>query len=253
MKYNIGELAELAGVTVRTLRHYEAFGLLIPGREENGYRIYGPSEVEKLQHILFYRRLGLSLEEIKRAITDPGFDPVSALTSHLIELNRQRMELDTLIANVQKSIMERQGDYAMSDDERFEGLKRKLVEDNERQYGSEVRAQYGDDVMNLVNQKIGRMTESQFGEVKRLEQDVLDALLTAMRSGDTRSESAKELVRIHRDWLRCYWPIYTAEMHVALSESYVTDKRFSDYYSKAGDGAAKFLRDAIVNFSSELE
>ncbi len=253
MRYNIGELAELAGVSVRTLRHYEQIGLLAPKRGENGYRVYGPSEVKKLQHILFYRRLGLGLEKIRRAITDPGFDSVAVLTSHLTELSRRRIELDTLIANVQKSIKERQGEYIMSDDERFEGLKRRLVEQNERQYGSEVRAQYGDDVMNLVNQKIGRMSESQFEEAKRLERDVLDALFMAMKSGDARSESAKELVRIHRDWLRCYWPVYTAEMHAALSESYVTDKRFSDYYSKAGEGAAAFLRDAIVNFSSKLE
>lgn len=58
----------------------------------------------------------------------------------------------------------------------------------------------------MVNQKIGRMSESQFEEAKRLERDVLDALFMAMKSGDARSESAKELVRIHRDWLRCYWP-----------------------------------------------
>lgn len=253
MQYNIGELAELAGISVRALRHYEQIGLLVPKRGENGYRVYGPSEVKKLQHILFYRRLGLGLEKIRRAITDPDFDPVAVLTSHLIELSRRRTELDTLIANVQKSIKERQGEYIMSDDERFEGLKRRLVEDNERQYGSEVRSQYGDDVMNLVNQKIGLMSKAQFEETKRLEQDVLDALFTAMKSGGARSESAKELVRIHRDWLRCYWPVYTAEMHAALSDSYVTDKRFSDYYSKAGEGAAEFLRDAIVNFSGELE
>ncbi len=253
MKYNIGELAELAGVSVRTLRHYEQIDLLTPQRGKNGYRVYGPSEVEKLQHILFYRRLGLGLEKIRRAITDPGFDPVSVLNSHLVELNRQRMELDALIANVQKSIMEGQGEYIMSDDERFEGLKRKIVEENERQYGAEVRAQYGDDVMNLVNQKIGQISKSQYEEVKRLEQDVLDALFAAMKSGDARSEPAKELVRIHRDWLRCYWPVYTADMHVALSESYVADKRFSDYYSKVGEGAAGFLRDAIVNFSGKLE
>lgn len=63
MRYNIGELAELAGVSVRTLRHYEQIGLLAPKRGENGYRVYGPSEVKKLQHILFYRRLGLGLEK----------------------------------------------------------------------------------------------------------------------------------------------------------------------------------------------
>lgn len=95
----------------------------------------------------------MGLEKIRRAITDPGFDSVAVLTSHLTELSRRRIELDTLIANVQKSIKERQGEYIMSDDERFEGLKRRLVEQNERQYGAEVRAQYGDDVMNLVNQK----------------------------------------------------------------------------------------------------
>ena len=97
----------------------------------------------------------------------------------------------------------------------------------------------GDDVMNLVNQKIGRMSESQFEEAKRLERDVLDALFMAMKSGDARSESQRSWFESTGDWLRCYWPVYTAEMHAALSESYVTDKRFSDYYSKAGGGAGR--------------
>lgn len=87
MEYTIKQLADLSGVTPRTLRWYDREGLLRPGRAtEAGYRIYGPKEVDRLQEILFYRELGFSLADIRRLLDDPAYDRQAALQSHLAEL-----------------------------------------------------------------------------------------------------------------------------------------------------------------------
>ena len=94
MEYTIQKLAELAGVTTRTLRWYHRIGLLTPSRiGENGYRYYGGAEVDRLQQILFYRALGVELAQIKECLDDPSFDRLAALRTHLTALEAERERL----------------------------------------------------------------------------------------------------------------------------------------------------------------
>ena len=82
--YSIGELAELAGVSARTLRYYDREGLLKPSCvNEAGYRFYGEREVNLLQQILFYRERGLDLSRIRQIIYEEDFDIMGALEAHL--------------------------------------------------------------------------------------------------------------------------------------------------------------------------
>lgn len=75
MEYTVKALADLAGVTPRTLRWYDRIGLLKPLRTtEAGYRLYGPAQLDRLQDILFYRELGLDLASIRTILDDPAFD-----------------------------------------------------------------------------------------------------------------------------------------------------------------------------------
>jgi DNA-binding transcriptional MerR regulator len=94
MAYNIKELAELAGVSARTLRHYNAVGLLRPLRNrDNDYRVYGPREIDLLQQILLYRELGMPLMDIKRLVHSDGYDSGEALESHLVALKARKVQL----------------------------------------------------------------------------------------------------------------------------------------------------------------
>lgn len=87
MEYTVKALADLAGVTPRTLRWYDRIGLLKPLRTtEAGYRLYGPAQLDRLQDILFYRELGLDLASIRTILDDPAFDRQAALQSHMAEL-----------------------------------------------------------------------------------------------------------------------------------------------------------------------
>lgn len=136
MEYTVQKLGLLAGVSTRTLRYYDEIDLLKPARiNSSGYRIYGQQEVDRLQQILFYRELGVSLEEIKEILDSPTFDADRALREHREKLLERRAQLDALIANVDLTLAQREGTKTMSDKQKFEGFKQKLIDDNEAQYG----------------------------------------------------------------------------------------------------------------------
>ena len=105
MDYPVHELAKLSGVSTRTLRYYDAIGLLRPLRTGGGgCRVYGPREVDRLQEILFYRALGVPLAEIGRILDDPGYDRAVSLRAHLSSLQAEKQQLEALIANVAKTL-----------------------------------------------------------------------------------------------------------------------------------------------------
>ena len=188
MEYTVKALAELSGVTARTLRWYDQKGLLKPLRvSDAGYRIYGPEQVDRLQLILFYRALGLELSAIRSILDDPGFDRLAALQSHLAELVGRREQLEKLILTVRKTIEEAKGGTAMSDQEKFEAFKRRTVEANERAYGAEIRAQYGDTEVDRANACVLSLTQEEYDQWKSLGDEILAALAAAVRSGEAPS------------------------------------------------------------------
>jgi DNA-binding transcriptional MerR regulator len=242
----VQKLAELAGISTRTLRYYDEFGILKPARiNSSGYRIYGRTEVDLLQQILFYRELGLSLERIKAIMTEPSFDGAKALREHHDKLLEKRHQLDLLIANVEKTLAQKEGRNTMSDTEKFEGFKQKLVDDNEKKYGQEIREKYGDDTINQSNQKLKGMTEEQYAAIQQLEEEMFETLLQAMEHGDPASVLAQKSADLHREWLSFYWNSYSKEAHAGVAQLYVDDERFTEYYDKRRPGLAAFLRDAV--------
>lgn len=250
MEYTVQKLGKLAGVSTRTLRYYDEIGILKPARiNSSGYRIYGQREVDTLQQILFYREMGLELSAIKEILCAKNFDEVHALTSHLDSLLAKRNQLDLLIENVNKTIAYKKGRIQMSDKEKFEGFKKKLVEDNEEKYGKEIREKYSDDVVNRANQKMLQMTEEEYEAFKKLEQEILDTLEAAYQTKDPKGELAQKAADLHRKWLGYTWKEYSKEAHAGIAQMYVADERFRAYYDKNQSGLAEFLRDAILFYT----
>ncbi len=250
MEYTVQKLAKMAGVSTRTLRYYDEIGLLEPARKNSsGYRIYGREEIDKLQQILFYRELGLDLDSIQKIISNPSFDGPAALRMHREKLLARRRQLDLLITNVESTISTAEGKSVMADNEKFKGFKQKLVDDNERQYGEEVRGKYGDDLVDKSNAKMLNMSEGKYEEFKDLEQEVLSTLAEACGTGDPSGELAQKTADLHRKWLSFTWPAYSKEAHAGLAQMYVDDERFAAYYDKACAGGAKFLRDAVLVYT----
>jgi DNA-binding transcriptional MerR regulator len=246
MEYSISKLAKLAGVTTRTLRYYDEIGLLTPVRvSSKGYRIYGQEEVDRLQQILFYRELAVPLEEIKRILSSESFNRERELQSHLSSLIAKREQLDMLISNVEKSIKAERGEIIMSDKEKFEGFLKKLVDDNEKKYGEEIRAKYGDKSVERSNKKIIGMRKEDYEELEKLTAELNQTLKKACEEGDPASELAQKACELHKKWLCFYWTDYSKEAHKQLAETYVNDPRFTQYYENLASGCAEFLRDAL--------
>lgn len=134
----------------------------------------------------------------------------------------------------------------MSDKEKFEGFMQKLVDDNEKQYGEEIRTKYGDDVVDRSNAKVSGMSKEQYDQVEKLSAEVNEALKAAFHQGDPASELAQKACELHKRWLCYYWDHYSKEAHIGLAQMYVEDPRFTAYYDKIAVGCAEFLRDAIL-------
>lgn len=245
--YTVHELATLSGCTVRTLHHYDELGLVHAARGANGYRRYGPAEVDRLQQVLLYREAEMPLADIKRLLDDPAFDAREALAGHLRELHVRKERLDELIASVEKTLACMEGSESMKDAEKFEAFKRGLVDENEKAYGEEVRERWGDDAADASNAKLMGMTEEQYRQTQELSEQIREAVLAGMETGHPAGEDALRAADLHRQWLCRLWKdgTYSKQAHAGLAEMYVADERFKAYYEAWAPGAAAFLRDAI--------
>lgn len=253
MEYTIQKLARLAGISTRTLRYYDQIGLLKPARlNSSGYRIYGEREVDILQQLMFYRELGVGLDDIKQVLFSSGFDVLDALRGHRDKLRARREQLDTLLANVESTIACKEGGLRMADKEKFAGFKKKLVEDNEAQYGQEIRDKYGEEAVAASNQKVLNMTPQQYQEVERLAAAIKQNLQNGFLNGDPGGESAQRAAKLHRQWLMYFWEGYTPEAHRGLAQMYVDDERFTAYYDQEQPGTAKFLKEAIFIYTDRF-
>lgn len=249
MEYAINKLAKLAGVSSRTLRYYDEIGLLPALRvSSNGYRVYGGNEVDRLQQILFYRELGVPLEEIRGILTAKSFDGLSALRRHMAALLARREQLDALINNVDKTIKAMKGEGSMSDREKFEGFVQKMVDENEQRYGAEIRAKYGDESIDRSNAKVLGMRQEQYKGIERLTEEFNKTIREAMRLGDPAGETAQKACALHKAWLLNYWESYSKEAHLGVTQMYVDDPRFTAFYDRIAPGCAAFLRDAVAVF-----
>ena len=137
----------------------------------------------------------------------------------------------------------------MTDQQRFEGLKRTTVEQNEQRFGKEARERHGAAAVDAANERLLGMDERTWNDMNALEERIKELLRAAMASGEVGGSQSQELVAAHARWLQLHWgsEAYTPQAHRGLADGYLADKRFVAYYDTAcGAGATQFLRDAIV-------
>jgi len=123
MEYTVKQLADLAGISRRTLHHYDEIGLLKPSMQgRNKYRYYNDQALMRLQQILFYRELGLRLTEIRDLLEQPDFDVLRSLRSHKLALQKRVERLERLIGTVDTTINHLTGGTNMKSEEIFAGF-----------------------------------------------------------------------------------------------------------------------------------
>jgi len=180
-----------------------------------------------------------------KILLNPIFDQEQAFLNHLTELHKKRDRLDVLINNVSKSISAMKGATVMPNQDKFEGFKQSLIEKNEKEYGEEIRKKYGDKAIDNSNAHLRGLTQMQYMKSEELRTMLEEALITALKSNNPASEEAQKACDLHREWLCVFYPDYSKEYHIGLSEMYIEDERFKAHYDKIAPGCAEFLRDAI--------
>lgn len=243
-RYTVSELAELAGVSPRTLRYYDEIGLVSPVREANGYRRYENKEVRRLQHVMLLRSCGLPLAEVEAVLSDEGASLDAVLREHLVNLEKRSGELARNIATTKRMIDGLEGFDAMNDEEKFEQLKRDSVARFEDEWGEESRALYGDVAIDEANDRLLGMSKCAWDAKEELEQRIKEVLAAAMKMADPLSPESRMCADMHAQWIKVHWGEgnYSSGAHVQLAQGYLGDPRLIEYYDSAcGKGATEFL------------
>ncbi|MEI3614831.1 MerR family transcriptional regulator [Pseudogracilibacillus sp. SO30301A] len=237
----VKEVADLVGISVRTLHHYDEIGLLIPEETtEAGYRIYSESNLETLQQILFFKELGFPLKKIKEIINSPSFDRKETLKLQHKMLLEEKRRLDKMIQTIEKTIQHSKGEIQMSNQEKFEGF-----DFSHNPYEQEAREKWSDKAVDEANEKAKNMTtldQERFNEIYRS--------LAAIRNLPPESKEAQEGIKEWYQFLNKMGD-YSLEMFKGLGQMYVDDERFTKNIDQFGEGLAKFMRDAMAAFADK--
>lgn len=243
----IDELSKISNVSKRTIRYYEELGLINPTREtESNYRIYHKKDIDTLQHILFYKRLGFELMDIKRLLQDKTVIKTVELTKHLIALEKEKAAIEVLINTVKKTILYEKGEIDMSNPEKFEGFKKKMIDENDVRYKDEVINKYGQDAYQKSKDAFSNMTEQTYQAFEQLSKDIITYLKNALDAGaDPASLWSQKAAKAHQAWLTQAWGSYDKDAHLNIVDMYLSDDRFKAYYDQHQKGLAALLRDAV--------
>ncbi len=243
MSYSVGQVADLAGVTVRTLHHYGQIGLLEPAeRSGAGYRLYSDADLERLRHILFYRELGFSLEDIQTMLTDPGATTGAHLRQQRELLEARITRLGQMMAAVEKEMEAHTMGIQLTPEEKFEIFGPNYSED----YETEAEQRWGEtDAWAQSQARTAQFSKQQWIEIKQAGDDLNRRLAAALTGGAAPdSIEAMDLAEEHHQGIQTFYDC-PYPMHRGLAEMYVADERFAKTYNDVAPGLAVWLRDAI--------
>ena len=240
MTYSIKEIADLAGVTTRTLRYYDEFGLLSPaGIGGNGYRYYDQESLLRLQSILFFRELDIPLKEIELLMSRPDFSPLSALEKHRTALLVRARRLDKLIETVDRTIATIKGESEMTDKDYFKGF-------DETEYEDEVRERWGHSPKYAESRiKWSSYSADQKEAIKQEGGRIAERMVTA--DHDTRPDDPGVQAAVGDYYAYLNQHFYACDLPFlrGLADMWVADPRFAVNYERLREGGAAFVRDAV--------
>lgn len=238
--FTVKQLSKLAGVTPRTLHHYDAIGLLKPSRVgNNGYRYYGEESLLRLQQILFYRELGIPLEDIKKIMGRRDFDVLGALHSHREALQKQVARLNRLIHTVDNTINHLKGNTTMNDKAYFEGFS----EEEQEKYAVEAEQMYDPETVRESNRKWKSYSAAKKESILAEGKAIYTDMIAAMPKG-AASPEVQAIVERWRKHLDYFWTPKLDQL-LALVNGYNDDPRFKANFDKMHPGLAEFFRNAV--------
>ncbi|GHH39661.1 MerR family transcriptional regulator [Streptomyces candidus] len=245
MSYSVGQVAEFAGVTVRTLHHYDAIGLLSPsGRSHAGHRRYDDTDLDRLQQILFYRELGFPLDQVATLLDDPHTDPREHLRRQHELLSARITRLQEMAAAVETAMEARRMGINLTPEEKFEVF----GDHDPDQYAEEVQERWGDtDAYRESQRRTATYTKEDWKRLTEgldaLHNNMADLLAAGVPADST---DAMDVAEEHRLFMCDGYFHVSHEMHTCFGEMYVADERFTAVYENIRPGLAVYMRDAIL-------
>jgi DNA-binding transcriptional MerR regulator len=241
----VGRLAGLAGITVRTLHHYDEAGLVRPSRRSAaGYRVYNAADAERLRQVLVYRRLGFGLREVAELLGDPSADAVAHLRRQRELLVARREHADALVAAIDKELEARTMGISLTPEEQLEAFGTsqpggEWADEAEQRWG-------GTDPYTQSRRRTSAYSKEDWVRIKAEADGNVTAFAAAMRAGlpaaSAEAMDAAERHRQHicRNFYECGYP-----MHQGLADMYLADERFTATYENVAPGLAQYVHDAI--------
>ncbi|MEU6481154.1 MerR family transcriptional regulator [Streptomyces sp. NPDC047017] len=245
MDYSVGQVAGFAGVTVRTLHHYDDIGLLVPGgRSHAGHRRYSEADLDRLQQILFYRELGFPLDEVAALLDDPEADPRAHLRRQHDLLTARIERLQKMAAAVEHAMEARKMGINLTPEERFEVFGDK----DPGQYADEAEQRWGGTAAYAESQRrAARYTKEDWKRIQAEADAWGERYAALVAAGEPPAgPAAMDLAEEHRRHIGTWFFECPYEMHRCLGEMYVSDERFKAFYDSLRPGLAEHLAAAIA-------
>jgi DNA-binding transcriptional MerR regulator len=241
--WTVGQVADLFGVTVRTLHHYDEIGLLVPSeRSRAGYRLYTAEDLTRLQQVVVYRRLEMPLEEIA-TLLDRGEDAADHLRRQRATVMTRLDELRELVSAIDRALEREMNDQPAT----TEDLKELFGDGFTDEYEQEAQERWGEtDAWTQSRSRTKRYTKADWEQVKQEADAVHAAFVAALRSGEPASgEAAMDAAEQHRRHIHDRFYDLDHTFHRGLADMYVADPRFTKTYEDIAPGLAAYVRDAI--------
>ncbi|MGH2873600.1 MAG: MerR family transcriptional regulator [Solirubrobacteraceae bacterium] len=244
-EHTVGEVARMAGVTVRTLHHYDEIGLLSPSeRTEAGYRLYSPADLERLRRILFYRELDFGLERIAEILAEPATATDDHLRRQHALLRERRARTEALLQAIERELEARQMGISLTPAEQLEIF----GTDRLGEYQQEAERRWGQtDAFKESARRAAAYTKQDWVAIKAEADGSTAGFAAAMRAGEPADgERAMELAEAHRRHICRWFHECGHRAHRGLAELYVSDPRYAKTYDEIDPGLAHYVHDAIM-------
>lgn len=241
----IGEAAARAGISVRTLRHYDAIGLLSPSTVTvAGYRLYDEAAMARLEQILYFKELGFALDEIREIMINPSYDAAAAMRGQRGLLIKQRERLDILIKRLDEAL---RGEETPN----LEVFSMKEIEMLKEEYAQEAKRRWGD--TDAYRESAARTKAYKKDDWNRIQEGMTDLMreFAAMRelaAGDARVQA---LVERWQQYITDHFYTCTDEILAGLGQMYTADERFKASIDACGEGTAALMSAAIEAYLSK--
>lgn len=239
----VGDVARLAGVTVRTLHHWDTIGLVTPsGRSSGGYRLYRAADVARVHRVILYRELGLSLDRIGELLDAPGAIPASTLREQRAELGAHIARLQSMAVAIDRLVEASDRGLLLSDEEQVaifgDGWQPSWVAEAHDRWGDSTQwAEYAE--------RSARMGADDWQQVADRAAALSQRLVDAMAAGVTPgSPEADVVAEVHRASIDEHFTC-SRSMQVCLARTYTDDPRFRAHYDDRAPGLASWLRAVI--------